>query len=226
MAGESNGAHGPEEAGSGESGAREKVILTPQQRRELLGKLAEFEIALLNLPPREQAFVLAMIMDPRSKRGAALKAGVPERSADVRAQKFLAMPRVAHAIALGNNVREDRTMVTSDRTIHEMAIIAFADVNMFEVKNGNIGVRDGVPEYMTRAIQSVDLHEEEFRDAEGKVVRVERRMRLRLWSKTDTLRMLALYQKLISNALVGSVTIDNRQLHINQWKFGDRLVQF
>lgn len=209
------------------------VILTSEQRRALLGKIAEFELAIVALPPREQGFVLAIIMDPGNASAAARKAGCPEKTAGIQASKMLSMPRVAHAISIGNQLREDRTMVTSDRTLHELAIVAYSSIDDYQMIDGRLTVREGIPEHNIRAVQSVEYHETEHYltkpDGEKVHTHTTRRTRIRLWSKPDTLRMLALYQNLIRGAnIVNNVFTnnDNRQIVMNTWKFGDKTLQF
>lgn len=209
-----------------EEDEREQLMLSPAQRQQILGKLAEFEVMLLGLPDRERAFALAYIADPSVARNAALRAGIPEKTAHIQASKLLKKPRVAAVIAMGMNLREDRTMVTSDRTIHEAAIVAFSNLNDYIVHpaTGEISVREGVPEYHVRAIQSAEftMREERYEDDAGKeIITRTYKTKVRLWNKNDALRMLMMYQKLLS---AGDVNINLNQqnnFHAHTWTWGD-----
>lgn len=212
------------------------VVVTPDMRKQLLGRLVEFELALQALPPREQMFALAVIADPTNLQRAGVRAGMSEQSAGKLTAGLLKKGRVAHAVALGNLIREDRTMVTSERTINELALLAYSDITDFVVENGQLKTREGIPAEHIRAVQQVEFNEVDHYEprliaGEWKqvVVRTTRHSRIKLWSKTDTLRMLALYQKLIAASSMVVNNNDNRgqqHTHNHSWQIGDRVVNF
>lgn len=210
-----------------------QVILSPADRKRLLGRLAEFEVMLLALPPLQQNFVMAYVSDPTDGAAAARKAGYSERRAAATCCDLLARPAVVAAIALGEQLREDRTMITSDRTLHEIAIIAFSDITNYEIVRGRVRTVAGVPTYATRAISSVEYTETEYEGDDGKM-RTTYKTKIRLWSKDTALRMLSVYQKLLSEpSITNNVTVnDNRgqthtHNHMHQtWKVGERELTF
>lgn len=208
------------------------LILSNEERKALLGKLAEFEVQLLGLAPRQQSFVLAYLTDPSNASAAARKAGYTGNVA-VRSSKLLSMPNVAAVIAAGQMLREDRSFITSERTLHELAVIAFSNIGDFEVTNGGkVKVREGVPEYALRAVSSAEYTVTEVET--GDKIVITHKTRIKLWSKTEALRMLAMYQKLLSGEGGVNLTVnqDNRgQTHThnyqhNEWTWGNRKVQF
>jgi len=211
---------------------REQLLLTDEERKALLGKLAEFELALLNLAPKQQAFVLAYLSDPTNGSAAARRAGYADGSAHVRASQLLNSPKVVAVIAAGQQLREDRTFITSDRILHELAVIAFSNIGDFHVSSGGkVAVRDGVPEYAMRAISSAEFTVTEVEE-DGRQT-ITYKTKIRLWSKPEALRMLAMYQKLLSGEGGANLIInDNRgQVHShhyqqNTWQWGDRSVKF
>lgn len=209
-----------------------QLLLTNEERKALLGKLAEFELQLLGLAPRQQSFVMAYLSDPTNASAAARKAGYNGNLA-VRGSKLLNYPPVQACIAAGQQLREDRTFITGERTLHELAIIAFSDISHFKVdRNGKVGVVEGVPEYALRAVSSAEYTVTEI-DTADKVVTTYK-TKIKLWSKTEALRMLAMYQKLLSGEGGVNLTVnnDNRgQVHShnyqhNEWQWGDRKVKF
>jgi phage terminase small subunit len=207
-----------------------QLVLSPEQRKEFLGKLAEFEIQLSALPEMQANYVLAMLRDPTNYEAAARTAGY--KHASVAAAKLNKKPAVAACIALGENLREDRTMLTSDRTLHEFAIIAFSDITDFRVDKytGEITVREGVPQYATRAISKVKWkHKTWTEDGE---LHTQSEIELGLWNKNDALKMLAMYQKLLSGEAGANIVNDNsKHVHLHQhqhntWQVGDQKVTF
>jgi hypothetical protein len=176
-------------------------------------------------------YVLAVLRDPTNYEAAARTAGY--KHASVAAAKLNKKPAVAACIALGENLREDRTMLTSDRTLHEFAIIAFSDITDFAIdpRTGKITTREGVPQYATRAISKVKFDCESWTDEDGHVhfrVKTE----LGLWNKNDALKMLAMYQKLLSGEAGANIINDNsKHVHLHQhqhntWQVGDKMVTF
>lgn len=207
-------------------------ILSPEERKRLLGKLAEFELLVLALAPNQQAFVFAYLANPTNGTAAARKAGYNGKVA-VRASKLLAMPKIAAAIAAGQLLREDRTFITSDRTLNELSIIAFSNIGDFEVgPGGEVRTREGVPEYAMRAISSAKYKVRTIEEDDKVITTYE--TEIKLWSKPEALRMLAMYQKLLSGEAGVNMTInDNRgQQHThnyqhNEWHWGEgRQIKF
>lgn len=208
------------------------VLLTDAQRAEVLGRLADFELKLCALPEKRQAFVLAYIADPTNASAAARKAGYATISSRVSASTILRSPDVAACIAVGLLLREDRTMITSERTLNELSIIAFSDIADFTVgEDWTLGVREGAPEYVTRAVASIDFNVTERIDQHDNPV-TSRSMKIRLWSKPEAIRMLMMYQKLLGAEATPNVNITNNNGPVtnnytkNTWKWGTREVKF
>jgi phage terminase small subunit len=207
------------------------VAMAPAQRKAYLGKLAEFEQRMEQLRPKQRAFVMAILEDPTNYTKAARSAGY--KFPNVECVKLIRNPTIAAMIAMGEQLREDRTMVTTDRTLHEFAILAFSDITDFRVNavTGEIEVKEGVPTYATRAISSIDFDMERWLDEDGKLhARVK--TRIRLWPKADALKALAVYQKLLSGENGVHLSVDkSRHVHVHQhdhntWQYGDRKLTF
>jgi phage terminase small subunit len=206
------------------------IVLSPEQRKQFLGKLAEFEIQLSALTEKRANFVLAVLRDPTNWEKAARTAGF--KNASVEAARMRHAPDVMACIALGENIREDRTLLTSDRTMHEFAIIAFSDITDFRVDKytGEVTVAPGVPEYATRAISKIKWkHKTWTEDGE---LHTQSEIELGLWNKNDALKMIAMYQKLLSGEAGSGMVIDNsKHVHVHQhqhntWQVGDNKLTF
>lgn len=200
--------------------------ITPELRREVLGKLVEFEVRLAGLTLKQQNFALGVLHDPSNITRAAEAAGYAAASASVTASQLIINPKVAHVISLGQQLREDRTMVSSDRTLNELAIIAFSDIShyMMEPGTGELKVKPGIPQHAMRAVSQAEFTTTVVE--KGEQTTTTFKTKIKLWSKTDTLRMLALYQKLF-NPDGGSTKIVDKSKHIhNTWQFGDKSVSF
>ena len=206
-----------------------RLVLTAEQRKAYLGRLADFELKLAALPDMQAAFVLAVLSDPTNYTEAARVAGY--RFPNITSQKLLNKPRIAACLAAGETLREDRTMLTSERTLHELAILAFSDITDFTVDSkGKVHVKDGVPAYATRAISSIEYDMTSWVDKDG-LEHFDVKTKIRLWSKNDALKMIAIYQKLLSDAAPAVAVDQSQHVHIHQhqhntWQFGDDKLTF
>lgn len=184
-------------------------------------------MSLAALPGKKGDFVLAVLRNPTNYTEAARVAGY--KFPNVESVRLVNDPQVAACIALGEQIREDRTFVTSDRTLHEFAIIAFSDITNFEVYGkGQVRVKQGVPAYAVRAISSIKWKVHEWEDEKGFHTQTE--TDIKLWNKNDALKMLAMYQKLLSGEGGVNLTVDNsKHVHMHQhnsWKVGDNMLTF
>lgn len=82
------------------------------------------------LTPKQQRFVAEYAVDLNATQ-AAIRAGYSEKTAKSIAQENLTKPDIASAIQELLDARADRTGVTQDRVIAELAAIAFSDVSDF-----------------------------------------------------------------------------------------------
>lgn len=208
------------------------VLLDRNARQAFLGRLAEFEMKLVAMPDRMQAFCLAYIADPSNATAAARKAGYSTASCAIRASQLLVRRDVQALVSLGLQLREDRTMLTSDRTLNELAIIAFSSIGDYDIdpSSQQLRTRDGVPEYAMRAVASAEFSST-VRESEDGGTTTTYKTKIKLWPKTEALRLLAVYQKLLTDGAPNVVVNnDNRgQTHNyqhNTWQIGDRTVVF
>ena len=78
------------------------------------------------MTPRQQRFVDEYLID-LDGRHAAIRAGYAASDAKNRACRFLKTPEIADAIAAAMAARSQRTGITPERVIEELARIAFVD---------------------------------------------------------------------------------------------------
>lgn len=226
---EETGDEAPDVAAAPEERDDHLIAMGSEERKAFLGKLVDFEMKLASLTDMQANFVLAVMRDPTSYTQAAKVAGFAHPN--VACARLATKPKVADAIAAGMLLREDRTYVSGDRTLHELAILAFSDITNFVVDpDGGVSVREGVPEYATRAISSVEYERTTGGKEGAEWTKV--RTKIRLWSKNDALRMLAIHQHLLAATTPGGVAVDNsKHVHLHQhqhntWEIGGVRVTF
>lgn len=78
------------------------------------------------LTPKQQRFVDEYLVDLNATQ-AAIRSGYSRRSAAEQGHDLLRKPQVAAAVQAGQAARAERTGITADRVLTELARIAFAD---------------------------------------------------------------------------------------------------
>lgn len=79
------------------------------------------------LTPKQRAFVREYLIDLNATQ-AAIRAGYSENTAYSIGQENLKKPEIASAIEAAMKIRSDRTDITADRVLRELAKIGFADI--------------------------------------------------------------------------------------------------
>jgi phage terminase small subunit len=177
-----------------------------------------------DLTPREARFVTLYVCNPTNASAAARGAGFPVKSATVTASQMIRKESVAAAIAQEMMKLQERTRITQDRILHELAILAFSNIHDFVVTDdGELGLRPGVPEYVMRAVQSVKkkITRKTMEDGtEMEWVELE----IKLWNKPEALKLagqhFGMYKENIN--VTGQITHEHKQV----WDFGGRQIMF
>jgi phage terminase small subunit len=80
------------------------------------------------LNAKQQAFVNEYLVDLNATQ-AAIRAGYSERSAHELGHRLLQKPEVAAAIEQAKQARVERTQITADRVLEELAAVAFSKLS-------------------------------------------------------------------------------------------------
>ena len=84
------------------------------------------------LTARQEAFVREYLSDPNmNATQAAIRAGYKEKAAGVTACQNLKHPKIKEAIAKEMELRQERTRVTQDKVVKELAKLAFSNMKSF-----------------------------------------------------------------------------------------------
>lgn len=90
----------------------------------------------LGLTPKQQRFVDEYLVDLNATQ-AAIRAGYSANSAQQMATENLSKPVISAAITAARKVQQERTGITADRVLREIAAVALADAReLVEVKTG------------------------------------------------------------------------------------------
>lgn len=160
------------------------------------------------------------VLNPTSARNAAIAAGYSPKSAGEMSYKLMCTPLVAAAVAQKMQERMERTMITQDRVLHELAILAFSNITHYDIDpiTGTVRTADGVPEYAMRAVSAVKHIVVVNEDGET----VTHTTEFKMWNKVDALRLVMKSLGMLDDR----IQIDGKVETTQTWKIGDREVKF
>jgi phage terminase small subunit len=90
------------------------------------------------LTPRQQRFVEEYLCDLNGKQ-AAIRAGYSPKTAEVQAAQTLRIPKVQAALSAALARRSQRTAITQDTVLRELAVLAQSDIRDYVIDDqGNV----------------------------------------------------------------------------------------
>ena len=107
-----------------------------------------------NLTPRQQAFVEHYV-ECLNASEAARRAGYSEKTAGQIGDDLLKKVQIAEAIAKARQERSERTRVTADRVVRELAFVAFSDIGKVMTPDGTLKPVHEIDEETRRAIVDI-----------------------------------------------------------------------
>lgn len=143
------------------------------------------------LTDKQHRFVAEYLVDLNATQ-AAIRAGYSEKTARQVGSENLSKPDIADAIAIAQQERAERTGVTADMVIRELARIGFSDLRKVLSSGGSLIDPQEWDDDTAAAIASVEvvtLSGERGRDEEGNKI-VERTHKLKVWDKNSALEKL------------------------------------
>ncbi|MDG4650102.1 terminase small subunit [Roseibacterium sp. SDUM158017] len=140
------------------------------------------------LTARQARFVEEYLIDLNATQ-AAIRAGYSEKTARSQGQRLLTNVDVETAIQEGKARRSERTEVTQDRVIAELAKIGFSDVRRMLTPSGSLLNPADMGDEIAGAIASVEVVTKRLPGAEGEA-EVEYVNKIRMWDKKGALETL------------------------------------
>ncbi|XVJ69935.1 MAG: terminase small subunit [Rhizobacter sp.] len=140
------------------------------------------------LTAKQEAFVAEYLIDFNGNQ-AAIRAGFSERSARKTAYELLDDPRISESIKKAINERSQRTEITADRVLREVARLGFSDVRKLFNQQGALKAVHELDDDTAAAVASIEVLEEY--DGKGE----ERRLvghvkKIKLWDKNSAAEKL------------------------------------
>lgn len=144
------------------------------------------------LTPKQERFVQEYLIDLNATQ-AAIRAGYSEKTAYSVGHENLSKPEIADAIVIGQKARAERTQVTADMVVKELARIGFSDLRKVLSQNGSLlhpGEWDDDTAASIASIEVVTNSGSSGEDEEGRKI-VEHTHKIKVWDKNSALEKLA-----------------------------------
>ncbi len=137
---------------------------------------------------RQRRFVDEYLVDLNATQ-AAIRAGYSERTARAIAAENLTKPDIRTAVDAAMAERAERTKITQDQVIQELAILLKSDVRHFQIddETGALVLTDGAPDSAWRAVSSVKHRRIVTGRGEDRETTYE--VEFRLWDKPAAARL-------------------------------------
>ncbi len=164
------------------------------------------------------SFVDEYVITPVASE-AVTAAGYKTKNPRQKAWELMRVPLVAAAIAQKRQERMDRTMITQDRVLNELAIIGFSSLDQYDIDPVTEGVIvvPGAAKHAVRALSSIKRTVTEDEDGTE-----TRHTEIKLWDKLSALTMMAKHLGMLDARL----TVKAKITHSQVWKIGDTEIRF
>lgn len=143
---------------------------------------------MAELTPKQAAFVKEYLIDLNATK-AAVRAGFSERTANVQVARLLALPHVKAAIEAEMAKREERTEITQDRVLQELARVGFSDIRKLFTESGHLKRPEDWDDDAAAFVSSIEVVVRKVPG--GDENEVEHVHKVKLWDKNSALEKIA-----------------------------------
>lgn len=154
------------------------------------------------LTAKQRRFVREFLVD-RNATQAAIRAGYSAKTAREQGHALRGKPEIQTLIREAEAQLAERTEITAERVIEEMARIAFSDVGDVFTDTGGLKRVEDMPSDIRRALSSVEVVTRKVQGGDGD--EVEQVAKIRLWDKQQALVNLGKHLGLFKDAGPGSL---------------------
>lgn len=160
------------------------------------------------LTSRQAAFIREYLIDLNAA-AAARRAGYSERTADRIGHDNLRKPQIAEAIAVAQSQRAERTEITADRVLAEIAKLAFANLgDYFNLASGMdpyIDLSNITPD---QAAALTEIQVDDYLEGRGDDAREVRRVKIKMADKKGALELLGKHLGLFTEKVENTHSFD------------------
>lgn len=137
---------------------------------------------------RVARFVSEYLIDLNATQ-AAIRAGYSERTAHAQGSRLLKNVEVSALVQQGMAERAERTAITQDRVLEELAVVGFSNVWDYQIdEDGNVALDPAARPESIRAVASIKRKRRTIPREDGDDI-IEVETEIRLWDKPGVLRL-------------------------------------
>lgn len=140
------------------------------------------------MTPKKRRFVEEYLVDLNATK-AAERAGYSVRSAKAAGCRLLTDVDVAALLEKAQSARSQKTGITADRVLRELALIGFSDLRGLFTSDGKLKAVHGLEEDIARAVASVDVTKERT-IRNGDSTEQEFVSKVKVWDKVKALELI------------------------------------
>ena len=156
------------------------------------------------LTPKQAAFVREYLIDKNGAQ-AAIRAGYSKKNASRIAIELLNKNHVSEQVNAGLIKQQERTEVTADRVLRELAAIAFADTRKLYREDGSIKSPGELDDRTASALAGIDTEERDGEDGYRAYTR-----KVKQWDKVKALELLGKHLGLYPTRGTLSIALDGQ----------------
>ena len=148
------------------------------------------------LNAKQRRFVEEYLLDLNATQ-AAIRAGYSAKTASAQSFDLLRKPEIASAIQEAMQKRSEKTGITAERVLAELARLSFADIRKIFTEDGQLRPVHELPEEVAASISSVEVVTS--RVPGGEPTEVEYTSKIKFWDKRGSLELLGKHLKLFTD---------------------------
>lgn len=152
----------------------------------------------MGLTNKKKDFIKEYLIDLNATQ-AAIRAGYSQKTAYSQGQRLLKDVEIQHKIQHEMDKRAERTEITADRVLNEIAKLAFSDLRNIFDENGRLKPIDQLPEEISASISSIKVTSKQSPGEEP--VEIDYVSEIKLWDKKGSLELLGKHLKLFTEKI-------------------------
>lgn len=158
------------------------------------------------LTPKQAMFVKEYLIDLNATQ-AAIRAGYSPKRADAIGHENLRKPVIDVAIQEAMDIRAEKTGITADKVLQEIAKLSFSDVRGLFDEDGRLLPVHMLPDSIAASVSSVEVVTTRVPGTEP--VQVEHTSKIKFWDKRGSLELLGKHLKLFTDKIEhsGKITL-------------------
>lgn len=156
------------------------------------------------MTPKQEAFVNEYLVDLNATK-AAMRAGYSAKTAASQGERLLRNVEITRALQGARKAREERTQITQDRVLQELARIAFFDIRKLYREDGSLKAINELDDDAAAVLSGVDVTSVSIGDSEDASTIATKKAKI--FDKTGALQLAMRHLGMLKDKIEHSGTI-------------------